>query len=219
MNGRKPTPREHLLILAALAVFIGLGYALFRYIPASKETRELIRETEKLEAKRKEIQLPNDPSEELRQLEKEKGEMERTLAAERERLAALERTFAPVDALEIVHGLQVEISDLARASGLRIIENAPYAPNAPAASRSGALLPADRLGDRLGREARLFLQSDGPLFRRPLRRVRVAASYDGLRRFLEGLNRLSKRVTVVQYTIETARRGEAALVVTFILAL
>lgn len=219
MNGRKLSPREHLLILAACGIMIVLGYTFFRYRPAEKEIKELIRETDKVAARRKEIDLPNDPSEELRRLEKEKREVEQALTLEREKLDALERTFAPVDALEILHGLQVEVSELAASSGLRIVENVPYVPKAAATAR-GAAPPLEGWS----RESRpLFHAADGTPLKRPLRRIQLAGSYGGFKRFLRGLNRLSLRVTVVQYAVESARNsstgsGEAPLVATLILA-
>ncbi len=207
MNLKKMSWREHLLVIIACGILIGMAYVPFRYLPAQKEIAGLIEETEKTWAKTKGIELPNDPAEDLKRLEKEKMDMEQTLIGMREAIASLEEAFAPVDSPEVLHGLQVEISDLARVSGVRILENKPYEPKSPLAQGVKQSVP----------------DTFTP-YSRPKRRLEAATSYIGFKRFIQGLNDLRWRVTVVELALEMtppAKRGPGnePLIVTLILAL
>jgi Tfp pilus assembly protein PilO len=211
---RKPlSRREQMLLLLVSALLVGMSYGLFRYLPAEREIEQFVREHEETQAKIKEIQLPKEPAEDLDSLQKQQTEMEQALADARAQLASLEAAFVPVDRPEMLHRLQVEISELAEASGVRIVESAPHAAKA---------LPA---GQKSGRETASLSPSIGASpDPRPLRRFEIATSYSGFQRFLRGLNRLPWRVTVVEFTLEALRTpqsgsGEAPLSATLILAL
>lgn len=213
---RKPlSRREQMLLLLACGVLAGMSYGLFRYLPAQREIEQFIREHEEAQAKIKEIQLPKESAENLDSLQKQQTEMEQALADARAQLASLEAAFAPVDRPEMLHRLQVEISELAAASGVRIVGSAPHAAKAP----------PPPTGRKSGRETASLSPSVGALpYPRPLRRFEISTSYGGFQRFLRGLNRLPWRVTVVEFTLEALRKpqpgsGDAALSATLILAL
>ncbi len=220
MNLKKISRREHLLLIIALGILIGMAYVPFRYLPAQKEIAGLIEETEKTWAKTKGIELPNDPAEDLKRLEKEKMDMEQTLIGMREAVASLEEAFAPVDSPEVLHGLQVEILDLARVSGIRILENKPYEPKSPQAPN----LIRGAVPEHRPRGVKQSVPDIFTPYSRPMRRLEAAASYRGFKRFIRGLNDLHWRVTLVEFTVEAARPakrgpGGEPLIVTLILAL
>ncbi|MCG3117789.1 MAG: hypothetical protein LLH30_19130 [Candidatus Manganitrophus sp. SA1] len=213
MSRKTLSRREQMLLLLACGVLVGTAYGLFRYLPAQREIQQFIQEHEEAEAKLKEIQLPKESAEDLDSLQRQQTEMEQALTDARAQLASLEQAFAPVGRPEILHGLQVEISELANASGVRIVESASYE-SKPSPSP---------VGQKLGRDA-VFPSVDALPYPRPLRRFEVVTSYGGFQRFLRGLNRLPWRVTVVQLTLEVIRKpqpgsGEAPLSATLILAL
>jgi len=219
MNEKKISLREHLLIIMALLVAIGVCYFLLRYSSAQKELAELTQRAEETVAKQKGINLPNDAFEELRHVEKEKSKIEQALTEERQWLSLLEKRVVPAHALEIVNGIQVEISELAKKSGLRLIENTPYIPTDAGFPRYSKW--------NLAVWDFLRLAEASPI-RRPLRRFQFAASYNGVKQFLRELDALSFQVTIVQYVIEVAdnsdmendmQASKEPLVATFIIAL
>ena len=218
MSLKKMSRREHVLVIIAWGILIGMVYVPFRYLPSLKETKGLIEETEKTWAKQKEIKLPKEPPEDPELLEKERMEAERSLTGMRTAIASLEGAFAPVDSPEVLHGLQVEISDLARASGVRVLGIKPYEPKSPPAQGVKQSVP-----DTSGSKGSVY-GSGGTPYPRPMRRLEAATSYGGFKRFIRGLNNLHWRVTVAEFTLEKAepaKRGPGGepLTVTLILAL
>lgn len=218
INLKKITRREHLLILVALGILIGMAYSIFRFFPEKKEMEDLILEVEKTLSRQKEIDLPGDPQADLDRLKKEEREIGEELVRQRASIASLEEKFVPLDSPETLHGLQVEISDLARASGVRVMENKPYEPKLPPAQGVKQSVP-----DSSGSKGSVY-GAGGTPYSRPMRRLEAATSYGGFKRFIRGLNNLHWRVTVVEFTVEVAqpaKRGPGGepLAVTLILAL
>lgn len=218
MSHKKLSRREHILVIIAWGILIGMVYLPFRYLPSLKEIKGLIEETEKTWAKQKEIKLPKEPPEDPEILEKERIEAEKGLTGMRSAIASLKGAFAPVDSPEVLHGLQVEISDLARASGVRVLGIKPYEPKSPPSQGVKQSVP-----DTSGFKGSVY-GAGGTPYSRPMRRLEAAASYGGFKRFMRGLNNLHWRVTLVEFNLEKAEpakrgQGDEPLAVTLILAL
>lgn len=187
-----------------------MAYSIFRFFPEKKEMEDLILEVEKTLSRQKEIDLPGDPQADLDRLKKEERGIEEELARMRVSIASLEEKFAPLDSPEILHGLQVEISEMGRANGVRILKNDPYEPKPSQGGAKSTSVPS---------EAASF-----KLYSRPMRKLELVTSYEGIKRFIQGLNRLKWRVSIIEFSIGTAQstkegQGSGPLSVTILISL
>lgn len=215
--------REHLLLIAACLVLAGMGYFAIRYYPAGKTVAKLKQETAEALAKQKGIDLPNAPATDLAALEKEEQEIAAALAEVRAAIAELEQGFAPTDAPEVLHGVQVEIIELARENGMEVLEHVPYG-HRPTPAKTGGEPLSGAAGGGVATPPEGSDEGAEYIYGRPMRQFRMAASYDGIKGFIRGLDRLSWRVTLVQWGIEAEVPGETGaygwpLVATVVLAL
>jgi Tfp pilus assembly protein PilO len=184
----KVSRREHLLLIAAMTVAVAMGYVLVRYIPLNKKIAALKAQQESKERQLKSVQWPKEPVKIKQAIEEEitavRAETE-GLAAE---LEGLDRQLVPVNAMERMRGLEVEISTLARKHGVLIIERAPY-----------EIESTDKK-----RPLFVFAQEQ----RRVLQRIQLEAPYHGVRGFLEELGKLPWQVTVLQFELSRKNQSE-----------
>lgn len=197
--------RESALLVIAATVIIGLGYLRWRYLQAQRAIREAIKSSGvELEQVR-----PDTFRAWTARTNAELTRLEEALVGEQETLTQLEQRFAPSQSNEALQALKVEVSDLAKSSGVLIRESVPYQPAAATAGSDRALLSQF---------------ATGTLYRRPLQRMRMESSFAGFRQFLRGLDRLSWRATVARFDIEAVpqpglRNAPQVLDMTAILAL
>lgn len=185
--------REQAMLLALGCVLVGISYFLMRYQPADAVLRDLTREAEQAKTKMAGLKWPKEPTADESELSFHLEQMDKDLARSRAHLDTLEARFIDPDSVDAVEGLKVQISELAKASGVTIIEKAPYKP-----TRSGGPTPfkAD--------EDLLEVVSSGALYDRPIQRLLMETSYHSLRRFLDGLGRLSWRVTALRMQVDAS---------------
>jgi len=197
--------REWALLVISVTVIVSTGYLRWRYLPA----RQIVREATAGSGVALEQARPDLFQAWTVRTNAEIARLERTLVQEQETLARIERGFAPSQSNEALQALKVEISDLAKSSGVLIRESVPYRPAATATDSDPTLL---------GQFAK------GTPYRRPLQQMRIEGSFGDFRQFLRGLPRLSWRVTVARFHLQAVPRpgvgdGSQVLDVTAILAL
>jgi type II secretory pathway component PulM len=185
--------REQTMVLVLGCVLVGMGYFLMRFSPADTALRDLAREADQARTKLAGMKWPKEPTADASELSLQLNQTDKELASIRARLATLEARFIDPDNLDAVEGLKVQISELARASGVTIVEKVPHK-----AGRSGGPVP-------LGKDEDLLeVFSSGALYDRPIQRVLLETSYHNLRRFLDGLGRLSWRVTTLRLQVDAS---------------
>lgn len=185
--------REQAMLLALACALVGMSYFLMRFHPADTALRDLAREAEQARTKLAGMKWPKEPTADASELSLQLGQTDKELARARAHLAMLEARFIDTDNVDAVEGLKVQISELAKASGVTIVEKIPHK-----AGRSGG--PAQLGGD--GDLLEVF--SSTALYNRPIHRILIETSYHSLRRFLDGLNRLSWRVTALRLQIDAS---------------
>ena len=200
--------REHVLLLAALVVVVGIGFLLFRSRPRHQELGRLEYATEQARERYRTTRWPasaGDPE----SLRRELAELQERIAGKEAALRAHEARFASQAGAGAVGELRLEVSRLAARSGVRVLED--------------VICPRPKLGGVLGgeiraaesRAARLvrFLALGEP-YEMPARQLVLHASFSGLRAFLDGLAALRHRVVVLHFEIvrnEEAGPGTASL--------
>lgn len=196
MKKRAMSQREKLLIAAALLAMGGSLYAVARYQPAQLQLARMTEETQQLKTRVNKEHIPRQTGRDAEQLQRELDKVQRNLAEEQAQLEPLESRFIGAASPAAVQELMVDISTLARSSGVIIRETQPYS----AASRSG---PAGRSSAAPLEAPLLTTLTANPDFQRPVKRLRLEGDYTGLRRFIEGIGSLPRRVVVLQFAFET----------------
>ena len=198
MSGRRLSIREHLLLLIALAVAGVTGYWLARGRFVSRELQAARAATAAVRAKLDQLEAPEgsfaDPATVAQRLEQARRERD---SAQRV-LEELEGRFVDLGRPVELDRLRLEISALADASGVLIRENRTCPPSQVhrvEASEHGVARP--RAQDEV-----VSLRAGGEPYRRPLREITVQSSYEGLRRFLDGLAELRSFVGVLRFAVE-----------------
>ena len=206
MSGSRLSPREHLLLLVAVAVACGMGYWLIRGRILARDISSARAATKTVRTKLEGFEAGGgeftDPALLITQLEKARAE----LSAAQNALDELEQRFVDLDYPVQVDRLRLEISALADASGVVIRENR----TCPAAqvhrtetSDQGVVRP--RAKDEV-----VALLAGGEPYRRPLREITVQSSYEGLLRFLKGLSDLPSFVGVIRFAVEIDGESDSA---------
>jgi hypothetical protein len=195
------TTEQILLAMVIIALTVGT-YTFFRFIPKNDAIAKLHRQTEKIQSKLLDTDIPNEPEQEVEELLKELDEKERTLAVTKSMADKVSQRLAPFDSQE----LKVRISELATSSGVHIKTNEAFRPptytkpNKPKAKTkaspnpSNLILPVNRSWIE-----RLSSQS---VFHRPLQRLVLDGDYHAIRTFIYGLEKLQWQVTPVRVSIE-----------------
>ena len=182
---------QRLLTIALICAVAGL-YLVERYLPKTSEIEALQNETSQIEASLRTLRIPKIVGVNTSSLEVANTAATTSLEEIETSLLPLEAEFANIESPADMQGLMVSLSQLASETGVVIRESGPEAP--PAARASGSLAK-----DLVG----------GALYERPARKIVLVGPYTALRRFLNGLARLDKRVVVLQFSMETSRSSDS----------
>ena len=206
---RKPTRREHALLVVAVVSAIGLGYVSLRYTPAARAYQNVLDRIETTQQKLKKTKVPViDDLPPVESLQARLGELQQQTEAAETQTRQWNDRLVPADDPGSVQQLMLEISALARQTGVRIQENTPMAKTAIEES-------PDKVLREMGSK-----QQRG----RPIQRIGLLSSYAGLRAFIEGLVALPWHVAIVRLEIETVpvagiQRGPQPLEASLVIAL
>lgn len=185
--------REQALMLFAVLAVVGVLYAMARYKPEQLALQQLEAEAKQLASTLEEKKVPRPLSRDAAQITPELEKVEGELNERREQLKVLEARFVDAASTQALQDLMVDISTLARASGVTIRETLPF----ESESGSGARASASGLPENM---ATRFIAGG---FLRPLKRLHLEGNYQGLRRFIEGSAELTRQVVVVQFGFTT----------------
>lgn len=189
MPFRTISEREKILLgMALLAVLISL-YALVRYKPQQLEYSRVTEEVQQLKNGLKSARIPRPKGQDANSLQQQIDKTQRDLDRSTSLLTSYEQQFVNIDSAEAVQGVVVQISNLARTSGVIIRETLQYS-DKPFVSRG--------TDEVLLTEALIA----GHIFQRPARNMTIEGSYRAMRRFLIGMGQLSKRVVVLRFSME-----------------
>lgn len=207
MKLKKTSMRERVLLGVAVTVVLLAGYALLRYQPAQTGLARLTEERDELANELTKARVPRPSSRNVDTVLKELAEHERTLADTRDAIATLEQRFVDAESHEAIQRLMVDVSGVAQSNRVTIREAVPYSARASAPStRNLNVIPKrPSAADNL-----VAAFSGGGPYTRPLRQLTVEGNFAGIRRFVEQLSDLPKRVIVLQFTLETAPGGHVA---------
>jgi Tfp pilus assembly protein PilO len=185
--------REQRLIVIALICAVAGLYLIQRYLPKMGEIQALQKDTTQLEASLRSLRIPKIVGVDTSSLEVANNAATMSLEEIEASLLPLEAEFASLKSPADMQGLMVSLSQLASETGVVIRESGP---EAPTAARVAGSLANELVG--------------GSLYERPSRRIVVEGTYTALRRFLNGLARLERRVVVLQFSMETSRRSDSS---------
>ncbi|MHC4939067.1 MAG: hypothetical protein ACYTHK_08880 [Planctomycetota bacterium] len=195
---RNLSGREHLLLMAALAVAVGFALFGFRYRPHAARLRDLSVRRELVEQQLAAARWPADAGDPQR-LSAERDALREQLGRLRDRLQDQESRFVSGGAPAAMDELRVRISDLAREHRIRLIENL--------ACPEQELREFVGLRDSAAGGLVRFLTLGEP-YRFRARRLALETDFEGLRGFLAGLAALEQRVVVLRFEISvSATRG------------
>jgi hypothetical protein len=212
------TFREKIFLVTVMLLAISMGYFLFRFRPLALEVDAAVREAQRAVGQVNKVSSSGQTQQTPAQLQRQLDRLSKQLADQRSRLAAC-RSFASLQDDRAVPALNVEISELAQSSGVRIRTRAPFKPPALDPNDPQETVDAQpRLAAR-GRTsqspsiANPFLDQSFvyDVCRDSLQRFEVEAPFVNLRQFLEGLSGLAWPVTVVDFQIEALETDEAVL--------
>ena len=209
--------REQVLVLVVAIVLVGGGYGALRALPAMKSLKAMAESTDKNEQRIRTAEIPELPDADEDSMQRDIRETEASLVRIQGGMRAVDERLAPADSQE----LKLRISGLAQQSGVFIIENKAFVPAAllqstaaaparkskrarraaavaaaaaPAQSTSPSILPeSDGLVARM---------SPGTPLHRPMQQLGMEGDFEGMRNFIQGLDRLPWQVTIVQFKLE-----------------
>lgn len=209
--------REQVLVLVVAIVLVGGGYGVLRALPAMKSLNAMAESTDKNEQRIRTTEIPALPDEDEDSMQRDIREAEALLARIQGGMRAVDERLAPTDSQE----LKLRISGLAQQSGVFIIENKAFVPAAllqssaaaparkskrarRAAAAAAAAAPAQStipspLHESDGLVARM---SPGTPLHRPMQQLGMEGDFEGVRNFIQGLDRLPWQVTIVQFKLE-----------------
>jgi hypothetical protein len=155
MNLSKMTLREQVLVLVVTIVIIGGVYGWLRFYPANKAISDIKKNTEMMEVALKTGKIPEEPFDDAGTLQNDLATLEVELNDATELMAAVNKRLSPPDTTAV----RLAISDVARNSLVRIINNEEYRVTLPlpvgaSPSEKVAVQPQKRLGDAAQRRAR-----------------------------------------------------------------
>lgn len=207
--------REQVLVLVVAIVLVGGGYGVLRALPAMKSLNAMAESTDKNEQRIRTTEIPALPDEDEDSMQRDIREAEALLARIQGGMRAVDERLAPTDSQE----LKLRISGLAQQSGVFIIENKAFVP--AALLQSSAAAPA-RKSKRARKAAAAAAQTaqpvipavlpeseglvarmaPGTLLHRPMQQLGMEGDFEGMRNFIQGLDRLPWQVTIVQFKLE-----------------
>ena len=208
--------REQVLVLVVAIVLVGGGYGALRALPAMKSLKAMAESTGKNEQRIRTTEIPELPDEDEDSMQRDIRETEASLARIQGGMRAVDERLAPADSQE----LKLRISGLAQQSGVFIIENKAFVPTAllqssaaaparkskrarkaaaaAAAQTAQPVIPAV-LPESEGLVARM---APGTPLHRPMQQLGMEGDFEGMRNFIQGLDRLPWQVTIVQFKLE-----------------
>jgi hypothetical protein len=208
--------REQVLVLVVAIVLVGGGYGALRALPAMKSLKAMAESTGKNEQRIRTTEIPELPDEDEDSMQRDIRETEASLARIQGGMHAVDERLAPADSQE----LKLRISGLAQQSGVFIIENKAFVPTAllqssaaaparkskrarkaaaaAAAQTAQPVIPAV-LPESEGLVARM---APGTPLHRPMQQLGMEGDFEGMRNFIQGLDRLPWQVTIVQFKLE-----------------
>lgn len=220
MKLKKFSLREQVLVLIAALVLVGGSYGLLRAMPAMKELKAMSAEADKNEQRLKTAQVPELPDADEESVKRDIRAAETALATLQGSAGSVEERLAPADAQD----LKLRISTLAQQSGVFIVENKSYVPlgmqqqsatttarksrrakKLAAAAAAGTAAPTSKpagpamLPESEGLIARM---APGTALERPMLQLGMEGSFDAMRNFIKGLDRMPWQVTIVQFKLE-----------------
>lgn len=223
----KLSNREQVLIFIVITTFVAGGYGLFRFVPQFKKLSELQSAIAKNQEKIKSPVFPEEPLEELDDLQEKLEDLQQVLADKRITLDSAEKNLAPTDSQEMI----LKISEAARAAGVRVTESVPYLvqrKGGDAETQTNKPKISKRAQRKLDREAkkkarqngggaqastsggvpkegeliyRLVNELDNP---RPFQRISVDGSFTDLQKFIQSVRSMSWQATIVKLDIDVA---------------
>jgi len=202
------TRRETILIIIFIVVASGMGYFYLRFRPVSKKIKQVKGANTSNQKKLKSFKLAKEPRTNNDRLKSQLKQLEEEVEQGKNKIRNLEKQFASLDSLESLQQLKVEISSLARLSGVLITENIPYDSNRSAGA--GFRRPSKAMSAMEPNSMNLLMVLKmNKEFTRPLRKITVRTSFYDLLSFIRGLKELSWNVTIAQFALETLEQPEA----------
>lgn len=221
----KISNREQVLIFIVATTFVAGGYGLFRFVPQTKQLAELQATVKVNQDKIKNPNFPDEPGEDAENLQEKLEDLEGVMVNARANLDALEKNLAPTDSQEMV----LKISEAARASGVRVIENVPYlvqSKDGEAANQANKPRLTKRAQKKLNRAARANalktgvvasaaggIPKEGELIyrlvneletARPFQRISVEGNFSDLQKFIQSVRSMPWQATIVKLDIDVA---------------
>ncbi|MFA7349887.1 MAG: hypothetical protein WC009_03950 [Methylotenera sp.] len=221
----KISNREQVLIFIVAATFVAGGYGLLRFVPQTKQLAELQATVKVNQDKIKNPNFPDEPGEDAEDLQEKLEDLEGVMVNARANLDALEKNLAPTDSQEMV----LKISEAARASGVRVIENVPYlvqSKDGEAANQANKPRLTKRAQKKLNRAARANalktgvvasaaggIPKEGELIyrlvneletARPFQRISVEGNFSDLQKFIQSVRSMPWQATIVKLDIDVA---------------
>lgn len=204
--------REQLLSALVIVAIVSGLYGLLRYRPVDERIGQLQKSAESTQKRLLKARIPEEPMENVEGLMAELDDLERALALVRDQAETMQQRLAPFDSQE----LKVRISQLARASGVRIRSNEKLQPPAQSETNKNKNKNNKRVRKKRGKspvkpKEPLILpetsgwiarMSPGTMFHRPMQQIELEGSYMAIRKFVHGLDDLSYQVTVLKLQIE-----------------
>ncbi len=173
--------REQVLMAILGGSIIVATYVLARYLPAKKQLALLEEQQQILEQDLKKIVLPKIPKQ-YQQLQPKLTQLEAALNASSEKLQQLKQAYLDPNSVNQRQALKLEISQLAKASGIKVMEVSPY------------LQSEQPRHPLLGKDSLVWSSLN-------LEHLKLLSTYANFRRFLAGLDQLSKKVHVVYFAL------------------
>jgi len=223
----KISNREQVLILIVVITFVAGGYGLLRFVPQTKQLAELQATVKVNQDKIKNPNFPDEPGEDAEDLQEKLEDLESVMVNARANLDALEKNLAPTDSQEMV----LKISEAARASGVRVIENVPYLvqrKEGEVASQANKPKISKRGQRKLDREAKKKslnagggsvasaaggIPKEGELIyrlvneletARPFQRISVEGNFSDLQKFIQSVRSMPWQATIVKLDLDVA---------------
>lgn len=223
----KISNREQVLIFIVVTTFVAGGYGLLRFVPQTKQLAELQATVKVNQDKIKNPNFPDEPGEDAEDLQEKLEDLESVMVNARANLDALEKNLAPTDSQEMV----LKISEAARASGVRVIENVPYLvqrKDGEAANQANKPKLSKRAQRKADKEARKkSLQAGGDstasaaggipkegelIYRlvneletaRPFQRISVEGNFADLQKFIQSVRSMPWQATIVKLDLDVA---------------
>lgn len=195
--------REKLMLPTAFAIIALVLYGAFRWKPANQSIAELKTELTSAIQGRDGLKFPSLDPQNAAELKPQLESLEEALKVTSEALERSEESLVNIHKGSSFQSLKIQISSLAQESGLTIIESVPY--GSEKKSRSGNNLyiePSRAPASKAPSSAPVIHEFFQTLYARPLQVMTVQSTFSALLNFVNGLDSLSWRVTLVSFDIE-----------------